>query len=395
MTPVQLNWIPHFTSVINWTLRVGLGKLEQVKPIAESWVAIIDHSIDIGTKKVLVVLRVSMAIFLMRQGAVRLEDCECVGLKICENTTGEATSVDLGEIFAKSGYPDLIIKDAEASLQKGVRLYSEKAKKVIHTIDDIGHVAANALKAQFEKSKAFKSFTALVSHGAKCLRQTGFAFIKPPKLRTKGRFQSISKLGEWAEEVLEVLGVRGRAKKGSLLEKLRAVFPDLLKSRKFIENFAFTNKIVSQILEILKNEGLDKRTYKQCYALTKKLPRGSIVKKRLQEWLKKNIKVQKAIAPKTPIIVSSDIIESLFGKFKYIIERSPQADMNRSALVIPALCGILNGDVISQALKHASHNDLKKWEEDNVPYTIRKRRQAFYNRNKNPKNGEISYEFGG
>jgi len=56
--PFESNWTPNFTSVINWTLRLGLGLLKQVKTISEPWVAIIDHSIDIGTKKVLVVLRV-------------------------------------------------------------------------------------------------------------------------------------------------------------------------------------------------------------------------------------------------------------------------------------------------------------------------------------------------
>lgn len=50
-TPLTLGWIPHFTSIINWTLRLGLGMLKQVKPITQPWVAILDHSIDIGTKK--------------------------------------------------------------------------------------------------------------------------------------------------------------------------------------------------------------------------------------------------------------------------------------------------------------------------------------------------------
>ncbi len=49
-TSLNLPWIPHFTSVINWALRVGLGQLKQVRPIAQDWIAIIDHSIDVGTK---------------------------------------------------------------------------------------------------------------------------------------------------------------------------------------------------------------------------------------------------------------------------------------------------------------------------------------------------------
>ena len=49
--PLKLQWIPHFTSVINWSLRLGLGLLKQVKPITQPWIAIIDQSIDIGTIK--------------------------------------------------------------------------------------------------------------------------------------------------------------------------------------------------------------------------------------------------------------------------------------------------------------------------------------------------------
>jgi len=65
-----------------------------------------------------------------------------------------------------------------------------------------------------------------------------------------------------------------------------------------------------------------------------------------------------------PLLASSDIIESLFGNFKHIIERGPQADMNRMALLIPALCGNLGKTTITQALGRASHRDLEMWEQE-------------------------------
>lgn len=62
-----------------------------------------------------------------------------------------------------------------------------------------------------------------------------------------------------------------------------------------------------------------------------------------------------------------------------MIERSSQADMNRTALLIPALCGNVDEVLIHQALSQARHKDLKSWEEDNIPYTMRKKRQIFFN----------------
>ena len=48
------SWVPHFSSVINGTLRVGLALLDHVKPMDKPWLAIIDHSLAIGIQKVLV-----------------------------------------------------------------------------------------------------------------------------------------------------------------------------------------------------------------------------------------------------------------------------------------------------------------------------------------------------
>ena len=99
-TALGLGWVPHFTSVINWTLRLGLGLLKQVKPVSTPWLAIIDHSIDIGTKKALVVLRVSVAALSQRGTAIQLEDCECIGLKVCDRVNGE--SIKRARIFRES-----------------------------------------------------------------------------------------------------------------------------------------------------------------------------------------------------------------------------------------------------------------------------------------------------
>lgn len=388
-TPFSFGWVPHFTSVINWTLKLGLSQLKQVVPISKPWLAIIDHSIDIGTKKVLVVLRVTMDKLQQKQKAIGLKDCECIGLKVCETVNGETLSVDLEPIFKQAGSPYGIIKDGDATLNKGVRLWSEKQEKTIYCIDDIGHSMATALKHQFKKAKGYKRLTKLSTKGASRLRQTEFAFLIPPKLRTKGRFQNISKLGRWADKMIEVLAVTGRAKKGSLLERLRGAFPKFNRLKPFIRRFALTTSLVNKVMKILKNKGLNEKTYKDCSELAESLPKRSKVKKELTDWLDRHLEIQQKM-PSTPLLVSSDIIESLFGHFKHIIERSPQADMNRTTLLIPALCGEINNSNCLNALSSVSQKDLKRWEEDNIPYTIRKKRQAFFKQYDKPYVGKIT-----
>ena len=145
----QIGWIPHFTSVLNWSLRLGLGLLKQVQPITQPWLCIIDHSIDIDTKKALVVLRVKLATLAEKGSAIQRQDCECIGLKIAEKVTGETLLLELTAIFTQVGQPSAILKDSDATLNKGVRLWSATQIVVVPTIDDIGHSMANELKAQF------------------------------------------------------------------------------------------------------------------------------------------------------------------------------------------------------------------------------------------------------
>lgn len=76
-------------------------------------------------------------------------------------------------------------------------------------------MVANALKKQFEKNKNYKLFIKTLNDGANRLRQTELAFLIPPKLRNKGRFQSIGNLNKWAEKIIDtkIFATRGRAKK--------------------------------------------------------------------------------------------------------------------------------------------------------------------------------------
>ena len=79
----------------------------------------------------------------------------------------------------------------------------------------------------------------------------------------------------------------------------------------------------------------------------------------LTNWLNKHQGIQQQWAIDS-LPVSSDVIESLFGSFKHIMSRNPQADMNRSVLLIPALCGSgpLDETRITTLLANTPHKQL-------------------------------------
>lgn len=368
--------IPHFTSIIHWALRAGVTVFNAVTQLNSPWIAIIDCSIDIGTRKALVVLRIRLESLAMNQGAVGLKDCECIGIHIATSWNGPLVNDALKEVFAKAGQPVAILKDGGTDLSKGVQLYreSQDAKQVV-IIDDVGHVAANALKAEFAKLSPFIKFLEIVRKGAARIRQTDLAWLLPPKIRTKGRFQGITALSQWALKLMEIIGGQGRAKDDSELKKLRKSFAGISQLRTFLENFCATCDVIESFLKLLKQTGFNQATYKEAKALLLTMPEKSRVRDRLLSWLEKHLTIHCRLAiGQTPLLVSSDVIESLFGKFKTIIQRNPQAELNRLVYIIPLLCGTHTKESLDQAIKECSHQQMLNQIENTIPKTLRQQR---------------------
>ena len=372
-------WLPHFTSVINWVLRVGVDLLRQVKPIDDPWIAIMDTSIDVGIRKAIVILRVRLSALKERGSAITLQDCQVIFLKIVESCTGEVISECLETAFKAAGKPVAILKDGGKDLNKGTMIYREQhhCKTAIGVIADLGHFIANALKAEFAKSVGFKRLLALVYGGQKRLRQTNAAAFVPPKLRTKGRFQGISRLAEWALWILDIMAVQGQVKEDSTVATLRRGFPKLPRLRSFIEKFALTCKVINEFQELLKNQGLNQETYKEALFILQQLPESSHSRQEAQMWLTRHLGLQCRMSmAQTPLLVSSDAIESLMGRLKAVIGRSSIGELNRMTFTLPTFCGQITPEEIAKALEHTSQVDLSKTEKEIIPPTLLQQRRS-------------------
>lgn len=378
---IHISRIPHFTSVINWTVRVGVGLLQNVKDVSYPWLAIIDTSIDIGTRKALVVLRIPLNIFHRRKEAPDLEDCECIGIRISNQWNGDTVKTALSEITVGMTQPIGIIRDNGTDLKKGVRLlFDVNGNKNSVIIEDIGHAAANALKDEFAERSGFKKFLEIVRKGTSRIRQTDLAAFRSPKLRTKGRFQGISRLSGWAVRILDIIGGRGKVRTHSRKGRLRRAFQGLCGLRPLLGKFILTCNIVDDLLKMLKKQGLNSETCSQGKSMLETLPVRSRVRIRLSDWLDTHISVCRQLSLNgVGMPVSSDVIESMFGKFKNMIQRCPRAELNRLIYVIPLICGRHQPTEIEKMLRQVSHTDMQKYLDENIPVTLRQMRRKNLN----------------
>ena len=380
----RLGWvqiqIPHFTSVIHWTLRTGMTIFNAVGPMDEPWIAIIDCSIAIGTKKALVVLRVPLSTLHQKQGAIGLQDCQCIGLKISDCWNGSLVQDALVDIFGKVGIPHAILKDGGADIKSGVERYKEAQDASVQVIEDVGHVAANALKADFSEQSAFIKFVNIVRKGASRIRQTDLAWWLPPKIRTKGRFQGITKLAKWAGQLLNFTEGSRKEKDDGEVGTIRKAFRGLSQLRSFLDQFCSICHVTEQLLKLLKTKGLNEATFSEAKTMLKQLPQGSQVLNRLSSWMDRHLHIHHKLAMgQLPLLVSSDVIESLFGKFKTIVQRNPQAELNRLVYIIPLLCGTHTQNDIDHALRGCSHGQMLDHIQKTIPPTLRQQRHRILN----------------
>jgi hypothetical protein len=373
----QLNFkkIPHWSSVSNWVCRAGLGLLQSVESWeGRPWIAILDSTMSYALKKVLVILRLPLDHFIMKSCAPTLADVQCIGVELGDTWNYETVKSVLEKVFKKSGNPTVIVKDGGYDLRKGVQFWGNENKEC-KQISDVGHVVANELKRIYAKNKIFQEFLKLINQARSRLCLTGFSFLRPPKIRTKGRFQNISKVVKWSDQILSLLDVSGRAKKNSLLEKLRKVIPGLRKYRLFISNFSRDCRVSNEFMEELKNKGLNQKTYKSAKQALDKLPTQSSLRKNLLLWLNKHMQIQCQLSMgQTPLLVSSDSIESLMGRIKHVIERNPLQEFGRMVLSTPLFCGRHTYAEIEEMIDKTHHKELQIWEKENTNDSMRKKR---------------------
>ena len=79
----------------------------------------------------------------------------------------------------------------------------------------------------------------------------------------------------------------------------------------------------------------------------------------------------------TPVLCSSDIIESAFGKYKNYVSSNPMAGITNLVLCIAAFTASLDEKEIVQCLEKFTIKDVKNWTKKHLKDSLfKKRREA-------------------
>ena len=89
----------------------------------------------------------------------------------------------------------------------------------------------------------------------------------------------------------------------------------------------------------------------------------------------------------SPLLGSSDVIESLIGKAKQRLEAQGRNELNKSILLIPCMCGELTPGLVAEALTTVRVQDVTTWVSENVGDTMQSKRRREFPRSQPQKPG--------
>jgi len=197
--------VPSPTTVRSWLLRVGLHQLRRPLPKADDWVWIVDHTMQMGELKCMIVVGLRLGQWQRRdRRTLMYEDVDLIGLWPVRTSTGDVVHEQLELASCRTGVPRLIISDDGRDLHKGLALFCQ-GHKLTDWIYDIKHKTASLLKRELANDPVWTAFAQRANKAKRHVLLTELAFCNPPQQRGKARYMSVDTLVAWAVKVLRWL----------------------------------------------------------------------------------------------------------------------------------------------------------------------------------------------
>ena len=187
-----------------WLLRFGLAQLEASREHADDWIWLIDHSVQIGKTKVLVIVAIRSMDLPMPERPLCAEDLVLIDLVPMETSTRQEVARCLEDATTHTGVPHAIVDDHGATSTVVCRSSSRAIRRPWRsTTSNIK--AACLLKARLEKNPRWTAFCTQVGQTRCAIQQTELGALTPPGPKPKARFMNLASQLDWADKVLGLL----------------------------------------------------------------------------------------------------------------------------------------------------------------------------------------------
>jgi hypothetical protein len=361
---------PSLWSVRNWILRLGLFELKRPKERGDDWVWILDHTIQIGSHKALLILGVRLDRLAHRDFTLGHQDVAVLGLDLCERSNGERILGTLERLAEEVGEPRELVSDAGSDIKKAVELFCDQHGPT-DWIPDVSHRMARVLESELKGDPQWEGFLSEVAWCRNRCQQTPLSPLLPPGQRSKARWMSCKPILTWAVKLLE-----NPVPEWADRRQFAGLFGWLNGYRDLVQECWLMVHMGEEICRILKQGGIASGPLEECRQTLEEMSTSPRLRRQAQGIRPYLDEVESKLRPGERLLGSSDLIESIFGKYKLLVERSPHPAMSRLILAIGSLISERTPALIRRAMETVSLKSVEEWFGQSIGHTSCSRRRT-------------------
>jgi len=362
--------VPSFSTIRSWLLRLGCYALTRPLPCDTPWVWLIDHSVQIGTQKLLVIAGCPLAKAPFGERSLRVGDLSLIGLVAMEQSNGALVAKELQRVRARTGTPRQIVSDGGGDLNSGVALFQEQHPETAH-VRDGAHRAANVLKNRWAKDPCWQAFVQQLPRNGAKMRQTAEAYLLPPALRSKARFMNVGPVLRFATRVLGLLD------QAAPTAKVEEKYGWLRQFRDALAGWRCEYEVVQTTVRQVRKHGVSQESVALLETEWSKLEctaGAQDVMARMRTYVREAAKQAK---PGERLVASTEVLESAFGKLKHLEGTQAGSGFTGLALSLGALMSEGTEEEMRAALDEVPKKEAEGWAKRMFGSTIQWLRRRF------------------
>jgi hypothetical protein len=377
LQPHEVEQAPSYATIRLWLLRLGLYKLQRPLEPANDWVWIVDHTMQIGTMKCLIILGVRLSCWQQaKDRRLRREDVEIIALEPVETSTGVVVDQQFRKAAERCGVPCAIVSDDGRDLHLGLNLYRADHQQT-RWLYDIKHQTAALLKRTLEHNPEWTAFCQQSTRTKQCTFLTNLACLAPPQQRGKARYMNVDTQVAWGLKALAALDhpppqLLEHVDRETLEKKLGW----LRDYRGALQSWQEAMQVVEAVEHYVRTEGIEAQTVSKLRPQLEALGGGPLSRKFRVQLLWSLRKQARQCQPDERLPGSSEIVESVIGQYKHLQgERSPHG-LTSLILSLAANVGEQTVHVLKTALEQVHTSDLFQWCKLKLGKTVQSQRKA-------------------
>jgi len=370
-------WSPSWSSTRLWLLRLGYYKLTRAKEEGSDWVWIVDHVVQTGQEKCLLIVGIRLSALPAVGAYLTHADVEPIAVYPVTQSNGEIVYQQLEEARRQTGVPREILSDQGSDLHKGIRQFCQ-AHPETSCIYDIKHKVAAVLKRELGATPTWQEFSRLAGQMTQRVQQTALAALAPPRQRRKARYMNAGELVGWGVRMLQYLDADGsqrqewdRQRVEQVVGWVRQYRPEIEQWRQWVEVGTITEQLVKT--HGLAVGGVQQLQHRLADAGT--LPRTQQLCAEFIQFVGEEEAKAKA---GERLVGSSEVIESIFGKWKRLEGEQARSGLTGLVLALGALVAPTTAEVITQALTTVPTKTVLMWCRDKLGKTVQATRRALF-----------------